>query len=263
VDSILPVAGANEAIQLLAIAYGTNSFVFTPTYIEYIVVTSLKGKMTEIASIQGDEFSISPEKLPDSTLVFLANPNNPFGYTSREVIVELVKNNPDAIVVIDEAYAEFADLSVIDLVSKYPNLVILRSFSKSYALASARIGYLVGAPDVVKVVKEKAPWSNVSRLAAGAALSALDHAEYYAKMRERLNNGRDELEGFLQKEGFDVFPSKINAATVKFESAEKACDFVLHLAENNIEVNQGNGVANMGLDDSFVRIAIWYGGADD
>lgn len=138
-EMIYLTAGIDEAIQMFAKTYGNNAYVFTPTYVVYSDVEEFGGTLTRILSVKGSEYSVPIDTIPNASLIYLANPNNPSGITSKENSIRLVKNNPQAIVVIDEAYGEFADLSVIDQVKKFSHMVVLRSFSKAYTMADNKI----------------------------------------------------------------------------------------------------------------------------
>lgn len=255
-EMIYLTAGIDEAIQIYAKTYGQNAHVFTPTYVVYSDVEEFGGKLTRIPSAQGSEYIINTDTIADATLIYLANPNNPSGITSKENVIKLVKNNPHAKVVIDEAYGEFADFSVIDEVKNFPHMAVFRSFSKAYAMAGNRIGYIIAHPEVIHVVKNKSQWSNVSYLSVGAAMVSLDHEEYFSKIREDINQRRDEFIEFLKRSGFSVFPSKINAVLLKFSSEVEGTKFAEFLTQNNFVISLGNGNSNIGLDKSFVRIAI-------
>ena len=255
-EMIYLTAGIDEGIQMFAKAYGQNAFVFTPTYVVYSDVEELGGKLTRLYSVDKKEFKIKTDAIPNATLIFLANPNNPSGITSKENVIKLIQNNPKAKVVIDEAYGEFADLSVIDQVKKYPQLIVLRSFSKAYGMAGNRVGYMIAHPEVINIVKNKTQWSNTSYLSIGAAISALDHEDYFEKMRNDISKRRDEFSEFLQKSGYTVFPSKINAILLKFNSENEGTRFATYLTSNNFIFNLGNGNSNIGLDNSFIRIAV-------
>ena len=256
-ENIFLTAGADEGIQMFAHAYGTNAFVFTPTYVVYSDVETFGGKLTRIDSVKGDKFSISTNKIDGATLIYLANPNNPSGFTEKDDVVELIKNNKDSVVVIDEAYGDYApELSVISQIGKYKNLAVLRSFSKGYQMAGNRVGYIVSTPKIIKSVKDFTQWANVSYLSVGAAVVALDHEKYFKKMREEIATRRGEFIAYLRNRDFTVFPSVINAVLIKFESEGIAQTFVDNLKENNIVVSYGNGNSNIGLDKSFVRISI-------
>jgi len=255
-DMIYLTAGIDEALQMFALAYGSQAYTFTPTYVVYADVDELGGKLNRIDSIKNSTFSISPANIPDATLIFLANPNNPSGVTGKDKVIELITNNPQAIVVIDEAYGEFADLSVIDQVTKFPHLAVLRSFSKAYAMAGNRIGYILAHPDIINVVKNKTQWSNVSYLSVGAASIALDHEEFFVSIRQDIGQRRDEFISFLKALGFSLIPSKINAVLIKFSSITEGTRFFQFITDQHFVVSHGNGNSNIGLDESFVRIAI-------
>ncbi len=249
-------AGIDEAIQMLILTYSKNTFVFTPTYIVYADVEVFGGKLTRLPSIIDSTFTIDPQHIPGASLIFLANPNNPSGFTEKSVVMELIKNNPQAIVVIDEAYGEFAELSVIDEVPKYPNLVVMRSFSKAYSMAGNRVGYIVAAPNIIAACRNKVQWSNISYLSIGAAVVALNHENYFLDLRQKIGQSRDELREFLVAQGFSVLPSKINALLLRFSSETAGTEFAEFLTAEGFIISHGNGNSNIGLDKSFVRIAI-------
>ncbi len=255
-EMIYLTAGIDEAIHMFALSFGSNAFVFTPTYIVYADVEEFGGKLTRIDSVKGSAFEIDPSTIPNASLIFLANPNNPSGITPNETVITLIKNNPHAKVDIDEAYGDFADLSVIDQVETFPQLVVLRSFSKGFAMAGNRVGYIIAHPNVINVVKNKAQWSNVSWLSVGAALAALKHEDYFIQMRSSIGDRRKDFREFLTQMGFAILPSKINAVLLKFVSVTQAESFLRHLTSNNVIVSHGNGASNIGLDKSYVRIAI-------
>ncbi|MBI3559723.1 aminotransferase class I/II-fold pyridoxal phosphate-dependent enzyme [Candidatus Gottesmanbacteria bacterium] len=255
-ERIYLTAGIDEAIQMFAHAYGQHAYVFTPTYVVYKDVEEFGGKLTRIFSISNKQYVINPTARPDATLIYLANPNNPSGITPKEKVLELVRNNKHAIVAIDEAYGAFANLSVIDEVVNYPNMAVFRSFSKGYGMAGNRIGYMIANPSIIKVVMNKTQWSNVSYLSVGAAVTALDHEEYFEKMRLDINARRDVLTEFLSKHKYAIIPSQINAVLLKFPNEKDATGFVEYLKKHNVTVSHGNGTSNIGLDHSFVRISI-------
>lgn len=255
-EMIFLTAGNDEAIQIFALAYGENAYVFTPTYVVYADVEELGGKLTHIPAIRGTEYIVPTQTIKAASLIYLANPNNPSGVTPKEKVMDLVKNNTQAIVAVDEAYAGFANLSVIDRVKEHQNMAVFRSFSKDYGMAGNRIAFIVAHPHVIAKVKNKTQWANTSYLSVGAAVAALDNEDYFANMREDINHRRDTFIEFLKQQGFKVFPSKINAVLLKFESEEIGRQFAEFLNSQNIIVSLGNGASNIGLDESFVRIAI-------
>lgn len=256
-EMIYLTAGIDEAIQIFAKAYGSNAYVFTPTYVVYTDVEEFGGNLTRIPSVTGNDFIINAGEIEGASLIYLANPNNPSGFTSKDKVINLIENNKKAIVCIDEAYGEFApELSVIDHLRKFDNLVIFRSFSKDYGMAGNRIGYFMAHPDIINVVKNKTQWSNVSYLSVGAALIALGNEQYFIKMRNKIHLRRKEFIKFLEELGFEYLPSKINAVLLKFGSKDEGIKFADYIKSNNIIFNHGNGNANMGLDESNIRFSI-------
>lgn len=255
-EMIYLTAGADEAIQMFIHGYGQNAYVFTPAYVVYSDVEEFGGKLNRIFSIEDDEYKVDVSEKVGATLIFLANPNNPSGFTPREKVMELVKNNPRSIVVIDEAYGDFADLSVAEQVKDFKNMVVLRSFSKGFGMAGNRIGYIIANPEIISIVKNKSQWSNVSYLSVGAAIIALKHEEYFGKMREDIHKKREEFMKFLRKKGYKFLPSLINAVLLKFEDEKAGTDFANYLVSKDFVISHGNGSSNIGLDKSYVRISI-------
>ncbi|HSW79793.1 MAG TPA: aminotransferase class I/II-fold pyridoxal phosphate-dependent enzyme [Candidatus Saccharimonadales bacterium] len=256
-DRIFITAGADEAIQLLAMAYGKSTYYYTPTYIGYQDTENIGATVHPINAMHDGEYAINTARIDDASLIYLANPNNPFGFTPRDKVVDLVKNNPQAIVVSDEVYDSFApELSVLGELSEYPNLVILRSFSKGFGMAGNRIGYMIASPHIVEQIRLKSPLSSTSYLSVGAALAALDHEQYFKDAIDEIKRTRETFTAFLKSKGRAVLPGLINAVLIKFPDENSAAKFLQHLNDNNFIVRQGGSGRNAGLDDTFVRITI-------
>ena len=255
-EMIYLTAGADEAIYLFGLAYSPHVYTFTPTYITYDEIKTIGANVTLVNALNGSDYTISSVTIPDASIIFVANPNNPFGFTSREKIIELIESNSQAIVVIDEVYAEFADLSVIDLITKYKNLAVIRSFSKSYGMAGNRVAYVIAHTEILKKLKTKVQWASLSYLSAGAAIAALEHKDYFLKLIQEVSDTRESFQNFLRSKGYFILPTMINAALIKFENEAKATEFFDYLGKNNFVVSHGNGESNVGLDKSFVRISI-------
>lgn len=255
-DMIYLTAGADEAIYLFGLAFGKNVYAFTPTYITYDEIRNVGANVQFINALVENDYQIQTEKISEATLIFVANPNNPFGTTSKEKIIRLIENNPQAVVVIDEVYAEFADLSIIDLTSTYSSLAVIRSFAKSYGMAGNRVAYVVANTSILEKIKIKTQWASLSYLSAGAALTAMDHTDYFIELINGVSQRREEFQNLLKKTGFIVLPTSINAALIKFSTEKEGTRFVEFLNDNNFVVSHGNGGSNIGLDKSFVRIAI-------
>lgn len=162
-------------------------------------------------------------------LVYLANPNNPTGtwYAADALVALMAKVPANVVVVVDEAYAEFVDApewaSALALQTRYPNLVVARTFSKAYALAGLRVGYAIGHPGLIAVMERVRESFNVNSAGLAAAEAALGDDEHLRWVVARNAEQRGMLAEALRKRGLRVFPSQTNFLLVKFaESGDEA-----------------------------------------
>lgn len=155
----------------------------------------------------------------DARIIYLCSPNNPSGQSlARETVAHVVAEAP-AYVVLDEAYAEFADRSDIDLLARSERLIVTRTMSKAFGLAGLRVGYAVGAPKVIaEIEKSRGPYK-VNRVAECAAIAALTHdrtwvAERVALVRENRERFRAAVPGALATDANFVFVPMADAGGV-------------------------------------------------
>jgi histidinol-phosphate aminotransferase len=146
--------------------------------------------------------------------IVLANPNAPTGVAlGLDKLEELVSSNPDNIVVIDEAYADFWGRTAIPMTARYGNLVVTRTYSKSRFLAGARLGYCVASPELTADI-ERARFAfnpyNVNALTLAAGERALSENEYYTSKWREITDTRDWAQERLSLAGFDLTDSKAN-----------------------------------------------------
>jgi histidinol-phosphate aminotransferase len=159
---------------------------------------------------------------PRTRLAYLANPNNPTGtWFAAETFERFMAQVPEQVlVVVDEAYAEFADApdhaSALPLCARHPNLVVTRTFSKAYALAGLRVGYAVAHPDLVAVMERVRESFNVNALGLAAATAALSDAEHLRASIEGNSRERASLAHALRSRGTFVHPSQTNFLLVEF-----------------------------------------------
>ena len=184
-NGIMAANGSDEVFALLAAAWigpGENAISIRETFSQYRYAVHLYG--AEMREISLDEGFFNLERILESIdkntrMIFLCNPNNPTGtYRNHNDIDNFLNRVPrDIIVILDEAYAEFADkMDFPDskvLVKKYPQLVVTRTFSKLYGLAGLRIGYAIGNPEIISGAARASMPFNVNNLAQAAALAAL------------------------------------------------------------------------------------------
>ncbi|MEA4955636.1 MAG: histidinol-phosphate transaminase [Pseudoflavonifractor sp.] len=154
--------------------------------------------------------------------VVLANPNAP---TGRELdfcdLRSIVEANPNSVVVVDEAYVDFGARSAVELVSRYPNLLVVRTFSKGRSLAGLRVGYAVGNRELIAAlnsVKNSFNSYPVDRLAQAGALGAIRDMDYFRATTTKIINTRARATCHLRKMGFHVCDSSANFLFVSHES---------------------------------------------
>jgi len=192
----------------------------------------------------------------DTRIVYVANPNNPTGTWFDDAALDrFVARVPrDVLLVVDEAYGEYVDApglsSALRLANRHPNVVITRTFSKAYALAGLRVGYLIAHPSVVAVVERLRESFNVNNVALAAAEAALGDAAHLAQAKAWNAAERAWLGDALSSRGYRVLPSQTNFVLV--DLGRDAAPFEKHLFERGVIVRPMGGY---GLVDS-VRISI-------
>ncbi|MBU0532758.1 histidinol-phosphate transaminase [Candidatus Micrarchaeota archaeon] len=211
-------AGADEIINNIInifIEPGDNIVISTPTYPMYKVCTEIAGgKVIEVT--RNFDFSIDINKLLmtakelDAKIIFICNPNNPDGSLIPKEDIEKILNGFSRPVAIDEAYFEFCNSTVADLITKYPNLIIIRTFSKAFGLAGARVGYAISSEEIVsKMNKIRLP-ASISSLSVALAIGALDNVSVMKMRADQVVEERKRVAKELEKLGFIVFPSVTN-----------------------------------------------------
>ncbi|HEY4334735.1 MAG TPA: aminotransferase class I/II-fold pyridoxal phosphate-dependent enzyme [Puia sp.] len=178
-DQVLVTNGATEAIYLIAQAYrDRTATIFSPTFSEYGDACRLQGIGIQLRS---GETANSNQKF-DTDLVFICNPNNPTGDAfATDLLRQFLQDNPDPLFVIDESYIEFTDAtqSLLPRLATYPNLLILRSLTKSCCIPGLRLGFALGRADRIRTLRDlKMPWS-VNRLAIEAGRYIFDHPQQF------------------------------------------------------------------------------------
>lgn len=253
--------GSDELMDLVCKAFlnqGDRVLIPIPTFELYEISVRLYGAKPVFFKLPPPEFGWPADGLGRAArgtkLAFLGRPNNP---TGNGVGLDLLKQIQKScgLVVLDEAYVEFAEGSAAKLAAKEKNLVVLRTFSKAFGLAGLRVGYAVGNPKLVEVMERvRAPF-NVNRLAQAAALAALKDRPYLRKVVSAIKQGRAYLFGELGKVGLRVLPSEANFLTVDVSRwGMKSAEFCDLLARRGIFVRDLSGFKGAG--ENYVRITV-------
>lgn len=201
-----------EALLRLVLEPGDEALIPVPTFPYYSIATRLAGGVP-VAVPRDRNLRVSASALlaragPRTRIVWLASPNNPTGDTmGQREIRRLLEELPGALVVVDEAYGEFAGTTMAPRVRRYDNLAVLRTFSKAYGLAGLRLGYLL-LPENLRASFERAatPFP-VSRAAVAAGLAALGDRAHLRRSVEVARRGREFLRRSLP---FVTYPSRAN-----------------------------------------------------
>jgi histidinol-phosphate aminotransferase len=157
-----------------------------------------------------DEFVYDP-----APLKFIVNPNSPTGTWVEEGTVERAVEVSRGVVVLDEAYVDFAPASCVALLARHRNLLILRTMSKSYALAGMRIGFALGGAELISALDAVKDSYNLDRLAIAAAVAAVEDEEHHRRIVDHVVSEREWLAGRLDGLGFELSPSHANFVFVK------------------------------------------------
>ncbi len=221
-NQVIATNGSDEILNFAFMAYcdkNTPAVFADLTYGFYKVFADLYNLPTKIIPLEQD-FTIDIEKYFNAGgTVFIANPNAPTGIAlSLQQIELIVKNNPDNIVVIDQAYVDFGGESAIPLIDKYDNLLVTETFSKSRSLAGARLGYGVASQRIISdlnAIKYSTNPYNINRMTAKAGVGSLKDDEYFKANIKAVIENREYAVSELKKLGFEVTNSKANFIFIK------------------------------------------------
>jgi histidinol-phosphate aminotransferase len=240
-DQLLPGRGSDESIDLVVRGFCRagidNVIICPPTFGMYSVAARIQGaEVREVPLRPEREFALDVEAVlracdTNTRIVFLCSPNNPTGNALEPAAIEklLVTLAAKSLVVVDEAYIEFSgDRSLADSLSRFPNLVVLRTLSKAFGLAGARVGSLIADAAIVSLLGKVIPPYSIPQLTIEAVFATLA-APQLAIQRERVAQVRAERErlrsALADARGVrKVWPSVANFLLVDFDAAEDALE---------------------------------------
>ena len=210
--------GSNEVLTELLLAYGgpgRNAVVFEPTYLLHSRLSWLTH--TEVTRLELErpftieDGAIAYAEAADPDVVFVCSPNNPTGNAQPLDAVTSLAERTSALVIVDEAYIEFGGESALKLVADHPNIAVVRTFSKAFAMAGARIGYVMTNPAVVADLQRVRLPYHMSALTQAAGIVALHHTVEALSLLDSIRAQRDRIVRELGAiPGTTVFPSDAN-----------------------------------------------------
>ena len=211
--------GSNEILQSIALAFQGDAMGFEPSYSMHPLISRAVGKKW-ISVPRTSDFSIDVDKALEAInsqkpgIVFVTTPNNPTGGSTSLEVIEKIANiarSVNALLVVDEAYAEFSSQpSAVSLIKDVPNIIVSRTMSKAFAFAGARLGYMIANPTIIDaMLLIRLPY-HLSDLTQAAATTALKHQDSLLSDVKRISESRQSLVTELQGLGFTVIPSDAN-----------------------------------------------------
>ncbi|MFI4943548.1 MAG: pyridoxal phosphate-dependent aminotransferase [Burkholderiales bacterium] len=215
--------GSSEILRLCDAAFlgpGRKVLAAEPTFeavLQYAKVTRAEAVQLPLdAAFRHDLGAMAAACDASTGLVYVCNPNNPTGtiVSGKELEAFVARVPPSAVVLVDEAYHHFVEdpgyRSMAELVDRYPNLVVARTFSKIYGMAGMRLGYGISSLANAEALRAQAAWGNTNIAVLEAALASLEDKDLVARQRERLNGTRRSLCRALEQDGRRYIPSEAN-----------------------------------------------------
>lgn len=223
-DQLMVTNGSDDALHLICstfLDHDDEVVVPVPTYNHFVVFAQSKG--ARIVPVQTENlFESNIEAIRDAMtlktrLLYLVSPNNPTGVVAHpEMIEELCQDFPNTLIVLDEAYFEFSQVSGIGLVQRFPNLIVTRTFSKAFGLAGLRVGYLAAHPDILENLSRIYNPKSVNTLAQIGALAALSDLDYLNEYLDEVIESKEMLRDFFaQRAGVEAWITAANFVVLR------------------------------------------------
>jgi histidinol-phosphate aminotransferase len=275
-DRIFLGNGSDEPIDLLTRATCTPGqdrvIILPPTYGMYEVSASIHDVKIDKVSLTND-YHIDTEAVlnavtPLTKIIWICSPNNPTGNVMQHDAIQTILENFSGLVVVDEAYIDFTnEPSWIRHLDKYPNLVVLQTFSKAWGLAGIRVGMCFASPELIRILNKIKPPYNISLPAQQALLEGLNGIEKKDKMVADILEQREALTEMLQSLPIvvKIHPTDANFLLVQFEDAKAVMDYLIretiivrdrsrvHLCEGCLRITVGTKEENEVLIESLKK----------
>ena len=257
--------GADEIIDVLAKTFideGDEFIVPLPSYMYYEYFLQQYGARPVYAKWNLEENKLDTDSILNSInnktkMIFLCTPNNPTGTLIDEKdIRDIASGIPDVLIVVDEAYFEYAEVTNKDLINEFDNIFIIRTMSKVMGLAGMRMGYGLACSEIIEYMHRIKPVFSLTRLSYVAALNTLRDKNYIETSIEKGIESREYLYNELSKiDSLNVFPSKSNFMLIGIkDTGFTASEFAFELMKKGVIVRDCTSFK--GLDEYWIRISI-------
>lgn len=259
IENILPTNGSDEVIEIVTRAYKGEVLIPIPTFSQYEASADREGlpKVLVNCLLEGEyTVNYSDQQLKSASLIWICNPNNPTGTrVPREKIIDILQR-AEGMVVVDECNYEYLGETVVDLIDKYKNLVISRSFSKNFGIAGLRLGFAISHPQNIRRLAAFGQYFRVNRIAEKAAEKVLKHLDYYQEVWEKIKKVRDKFVRQISELGFFAYNSTANFVLVEFKNKKETERVWKYLKEEDIYTLPGWENEFSGLGEQFIRFTI-------
>ena len=216
-ESIMAGNGSDDLLTIIFRSFlnpGDSVYTFNPTYTLYEVLAHLQNAQLQYIDFS-ETYSLNHIQSIQAPLVILANPNSPTGSFIRPEDIRILAKKISGMLVIDEAYADFAPSNCLNLINDLPNVMVIRTFSKSFSLAGIRLGLAFAKPEIIHhLIKVKDSY-NVNRLSMAAGIAALRDYQWMENNVNKIKASRESLSARLTDMGLTVIPSHANFLFVK------------------------------------------------
>jgi histidinol-phosphate aminotransferase len=226
INNIQTFNGSDSALHYIFATFlnrETNVLIFYPNYNQIESYIKLYCDKINYSKIHNpfDSHSYLFEDIKNNDVIYLSNPNNPTGYCLEPIVIEeLLKQYKDKLFIIDEAYYEFSKKSCSELTKKYDNIIVTRTFSKAFSLASIRFGYICADNKLLKQINKIRNTKEVNSFAQKLAEVALDNNNYIQERIDLIIKNREKFESVLEKNNISFIKSESNFILIKVNDSK-------------------------------------------
>ncbi len=254
--------GSDNILDLITRCYVSSEGAghTVPSYSLYPVVAGMSGKgMIDVPFTRSMELDVDAIAAANAPVFFLTSPNAPTGVAFPLSAIEAVLQRIDGILVVDEAYVDFGGESAVTLLKDYENLVVVRTFSKSYGLAGMRVGFGMASEGIIGMLDRVRDAYNVDRVAQVAAQAAFEDVPYFEEQRQQVIATREATLAQIDTLGWFTYPSAANLLFTEPKNAagesgaDVAASLFEHLKQSRVLVRY---FPNHPLTCSFIRVSI-------